>query len=153
LTYRKKVISSSSPEVWTFWDFVAVPGVTSPVEEWRLSLPEEAEKSFNGILKANRACKNHLHWLGIRRHFFLEGKSKEQRVWELCFQDSDGVQYRILGVFWPKHQRMQATLLIGCTHKEGVYDPPSCLQTAIDRRKLLANGGAHIRERKVRTDF
>jgi hypothetical protein len=123
------------------------------VEEWRISLPEEAEKAFNGLLKINRTTQNHLHWVGIGRHFFLEGKSKEERIWELCSQDSDGVQYRILGVFWPKHRRRQATLLIGCTHKEKIYNPPGCLETAIDRRKLLANGGADIRERKVRTNF
>lgn len=123
------------------------------MEEWRIELSEEAEKAFNGLLKANRTNQNHLHWVGVGRHFFLEGKSKEERVWELGFQDSDGVQHRILGVFWPKHKRKQATLLIGCTHKGKIYDPPGCLETAIQRRKLLANGGAGIRERKVRTDY
>jgi hypothetical protein len=151
LTDNKKVIQSPPPGPWTFWDFVF--SGTNPIEEWRKGLSEEAEKLFNGLLKTNQKIDNALHWLGRGRHFFLEGRSKEERVWELGFQDSDRVQYRILGVFWPKHTRKQATLLIGCTHKQRVYDPSDCLGTAIKRKKMLSEGIAKRDERKIRTDY
>lgn len=153
LTHPKKVIPFPCADFWTFWDF-ALPGSDiSPVEKWRRSLGEEAEKSFSSLLKLNRTSPTSLQWVGRGKHFFLEGKSKEARIWELCFRDADNVQYRILGIFWPKHKEKQATLLIGCTHKDKIYDPPNCLQTAIDRKKLLVNGLAIIHERKIRTDF
>ncbi len=153
LTYSKKVIKFPSPEFWTFWDFIAPGSDASPIEDWRKGLGEEAEKAFNVILKTNRTSPTPLQWVGRGRHFFLEGKSKGARVWELCFNDSDNVQHRILGIFWPRHQEKQATLLIGCTHKQQIYDPPDCLGTAIRRRQLLEDGKAKIRERKIRTDF
>jgi len=149
LTHNKKVIQLPPPATWTFWDFVSPSGGT-PIEDWRNGLSEEAERAFNNLLKFNRTAPDPLHWIGRGRHFFLEGKSKEERVWELVFQDSDKVQYRILGVFWPKHIPKQATLLICCTHKEKVYDPPNCLQTAIDRKKMLREGVAKRHERKIR---
>jgi len=149
LTHHKKVIQLPPPNTWAYWDWVSLNGA-NPIEDWRKGLSEEAEKLFNNILKFNRKAPTQLQWIGRGRHFFLEGKGKEARIWELVFQDSDKVQYRILGVFWPKHAQKQVTFLLGCTHKDGVYDPPDWLETAIDRKKKLENGGAKRHVRQVR---
>src|SRR5208282_4763741 len=125
MTHHKKVIELPSPKTWTFWDYMPPGGEASdtPIEAWRKTLPDEAEKMFNNILKFNRTAPDPRQWIGRGRHFFLEGKSRDERIWELVFHDSDDVQYRILGIFWPRHARKQATLLIGCRHKQNVPRP------------------------------
>lgn len=153
MTNHKKVIELKKvePKTWKFWDYQELGGV-SPIEVWESGLSEEAWKLFNGLLKLNRTAKTPLQWVGRGRHFFLEGQSRENRIWELGFQDSDKVQYRVLGIFWPRHTQKEATLLIGCTHKDSVYDPPECIKTANDRRGRLERQEAKLHERKIRTN-
>lgn len=37
-------------------------------------------------------------------------------------------------------------MLIGCTHKQQVYDPPSALSTAAERMKRVQDEQAEVRE-------
>lgn len=87
-------------------------------------------------------------WVGSRG--FLKGKYREMKIWELGFQ-ADKRQYRILGVFGKK--RKQATLLVGCNHKQRVYTPPDALDLAFERSKKLLRGEARQHERKIKENI
>ena len=85
----------------------------------------------------------------------LESTIKELQAdeaidWELEFI-SDKRQYRVLGVFGPG--RKEATLLVGCYHKQRVYQPPNALDEAVKRNKTLSEGRATRLERQIRTDY
>src|ERR1700733_15034150 len=41
------------------------------------------------------------------------------------------VQHRLFGFYWP--ERLNFTVLIPCTHKDDVYDPPNVFDTAAAR--------------------
>ena len=133
--------------LWTFFDFAYLNG-TNPIDDWyQRDLSEDAQFLFDKALKDCQKIELPKNWTAFKR--FLEGKPKEDRIWELQFY-SDGRQYRILGVFGP--QRKQATLLIGCYHKAKVYTPSDAIETASRRAKLLANGEATRHERKIPLD-
>ena len=133
--------------VWRFWDFVYTNN-SNPIEDWyRDDLSDEARFVFDNLLKNICQVENHLEWGCFRG--FMKGKLKEQRVWELGFR-SDGRQYRVLGIFGP--QRRNATLLVGCYHKQKVYTPPDALNQAYTRCNALSEGRATYHERKIRID-
>ena len=133
--------------VWRFWDFVYTNN-SNPIEDWyRDDLSDEARFVFDSLLKNICQIENHLEWGCFRG--FMEGKLREQRVWELGFR-SDGRQYRLLGIFGP--ERRNATLLVGCYHKQKVYTPHDALNQAYTRSKALSEGRATYHERKIRID-
>ena len=140
-----------SPEagnLWSFWDFEYLTRA-KPIEEWRQKdLSDEARIVFDELLKTNQKVERFQDWVGFRK--YMEGKLKQERVWELGFK-ADGRQYRILGKFG--NQRKQAILLIGCYHKMNIYHPVGCLETAYKRSRSLTRGEATIRERKIGTDI
>lgn len=71
----------------------------------------------------------------------LKGKHLKG-LYELRWK-SGGVQHRLIGYTSAGHEFL---LLIGCTHKGKVYDPPSALQTATERKKLVQTGAATTSE-------
>ncbi len=145
LTHNKKVIVLE-PKEWRFWDFTQA--VNNAIEDWyNDELSENAQNLFNSILKINRKVENPTQWGDLK---FLKGKAGRERIWELRFY-CDKRAYRVLGYFGP--ERKQATLLIGCYHKQGVYEPADALDTAIKRKKMLEEGRASFSERQVRTDI
>jgi hypothetical protein len=147
LTHNKKMIHlPPEPAEWRFWDFTQ--NDNDPIEEWYQDLSEDAQGVFRGLLKNNRKVKDPTQWIGFKGH--LKGALKGSGIWELEFL-SCNVQYRLLGVFGPG--RREATLLIGCYHKQRVYTPANALETARRRKKLLEQGVATHRERKIPTDF
>ena len=144
LTHHKNVIPSPVSGTWRFFDFVS-PNGTNPIEEWyQDELSEEAQITFNKILKDCKKTENHLDWGAFKR--FLKGK-KKHHIWELRFF-CDRRQYRVWGIF---NAGKQATLLVGCYHKEKVYTPADALDLAYKRAELLANGKAGRHERKIKT--
>ena len=148
MTYNKKVIYFPvKVEEWSFWDFV-FSSDSNPVEEWRAALSDEGKLYFNSVLKNIRNIENPIHWTPLKR--FLKGKYAKYRIWELEFK-ADGRQYRVLGNFGK--ERKQAVLLAGCYHKTRVYTPPDALDSAFNRARLLTEGRAKFRERKIRTDI
>src|ERR1700729_12628 len=48
------------------------------------------------------------------------------------------VQHRLFGFFGP--ERGQFTILLSCTHKQNVYDPPDAKKTAVKRKKDIEDG-------------
>lgn len=46
---------------------------------------------------------------------------------------SEKKQYRVIGCWWKNPNGY--LLLIGCTHKQNIYDPPEAIKTADKRRR------------------
>lgn len=134
------------PAKWTFLDYV--DGASDPIEDWYQNLSDEAQELFHSVLKNISKTEIPTQWVVWKG--FLEGKLKEEKIFELYFR-ADRRQYRILGKFGDK--RKQVILLIGCYHKEGNYTPTDALETAYKRAKSLKQGGGGLRERKIRTDL
>lgn len=124
------------------------PAGNNRIEEWVQGLSGEAQLFFNSILSNIRNTDKPQEWTAFKR--FLSGKYRKDRIWELQFI-TDKRQYRVLGVFGPA--RKEATLLVGCYHKQRVYQPPNALDEAVKRQKALSEGRATRRERQVRTDY
>jgi hypothetical protein len=147
LTHHKKVILSTPKAAeWMFCDFSPAPG-KNPIQDWVDGLSEYAEEMFWSVLKSNRKVPIPLHWTQLR---YLEGEAKEHRLWELRFT-ADKKKYRVIGIFSPD-TRKRAILLIGCSHKQNVYDPPAAIETAITRKKMLENQEATAIERPIQTN-
>jgi phage-related protein len=150
LTHNKKVINLPlGGQFWRFWDYVSPPpGARNLIQDWVDSLSDEARLTFNALLKNIRKVENPLEWTPFRG--FLRGKGKEKRIWELGFR-ADKRQYRVFGSFGPG--RKEATLLMGCYHKQKVYTPRDAINEAGKRSKALAERRATRHERQVRDDF
>jgi phage-related protein len=145
LTYHKKVIQSfPEPKEWTFCDYSTAMG--NPIDDWVAGLSEYAQNLFWSMLKNNRNVQNPRHWTQLR---YLEGKAQRHRLWELRFK-ADGKAYRVMGFF--ANKRKTAVLLIGCFHKQNVYDPPAAIDTAITRKGHLEKGEATAIERPISID-
>jgi hypothetical protein len=145
LTHHKKVIELQSvPVEWLFCDFSTAAG--NAIQDWLDNVSEDAENLFWSMLKNNRKVENPIHWTQLR---YLKGEASKHRLWELRFK-ADGKAYRVVGFFGKK--RKTAILLVGCFHKQNVYHPPDCINTAIARKRLLEEGKATAIERKIPID-
>lgn len=132
--------------LWTYWDFVYENG-TNPIADWHRSLSDDSKILLQTILKTNKKTENPIDWIGFRK--FLKGKASDWKIWEIGFK-ADKREYRLIGVFGPN--RKQATFLVGCYHKQKVYEPNDCIDTSIKRNKLLNDGRGYRNERKIRLD-
>jgi len=142
LAYNKKLISLE-PKEWLYWDYTHG---RNQIQDWYEQLSEEAQSTFTSLLKVNQKIESPNNWTGLK---YLSGSAKEHRIWELRFT-ADKREYRVLGYFGP--DRKQATLLIGCYHKQRVYQPPGCIDTAIANKRRLEEGTATHNERKIPID-
>src|SRR5713226_93598 len=126
LTHNKKVISleAAEPRDWKFWDFRQ--NGEDVIDTWLATLSDRAQEMFNALLKNNRKVANPIDWLGLKP--LKGGDPQKERIWELRFS-ADNFQYRVLGYFGPG--KREATLLLGCYHKQRVYKPPNALTTAV----------------------
>ena len=142
---HKKVIPF--PRVgWRFWDYLEAGN--NPIEDWYQGLSEaDGRPVFDAIIKANKKADHPSQWLDSK---MLKGEAQEHGIWEWRFY-ADGRQQRLLGIFGS--DRKQAIFLIGCTHKQNVYNPPKCIETAIKRAKDVRAERARINERTVREDI
>jgi hypothetical protein len=125
---------------WRFFDYA------DDIESWYQKLSEEGKDLFAAILKSNAKTSNQQQWLACK---MLQGACKREGIWEWTFK-AGKVQQRLLGIFGD--ERKTAIFLIGCTHKDRVYCPKDCLETAIKRAKSLKKGGP-LRERPIPTDL
>jgi phage-related protein len=120
---------------------------TDVVEEWyRKELSEEAQFTFDTLLKNHQKIESVQNWTGFK---YLKGKPKEERIWQLDFI-ADKRQYRVLGIFGDVRKR--AILILGCYHKGDNYTPKNSLETARRRAKALREGKAGTIERKIKSD-
>lgn len=130
---------------WRFFDYLEGSG--NPIEEWFQGLSEDGQNTFRDLLKTNSKADRPDQWMGSEP---MEGELKAHGIWEWRFF-ADGKQQRVLGIFG--NNRKEAIFLIGCSHKQKVYDPRDCLKTAIRRAKAVRAGGAHFHERKITTNL
>ena len=138
------ILFPSSP-FWSFFDYVA--NGHNLIEEWYLNdLSEEAQFTFDALLKNQRKVESVLNWAGFK---YLKGKPKEERIWQLDFI-ADRRQYRLLGVFGVG--RKNAVLILGCYHKGDNYTPRDALEMARKRAKAIREGKAELHERKIKSD-
>jgi hypothetical protein len=67
-------------------------------------------------------------------------KPLQSGLTELRFR-SCGVQLRLIGFMWPHKAEddllSNYTILLGCSHKQQIYDPPNALATAEQRMANL----------------
>lgn len=150
LTHNKKVIpfresKQAKPPPWKFEDF-GYSKDSNPIQEWLDEQSEEAEETFNSVLKDMSTTESHTNWGAWRR--LLKGEASKHRIWEIGFK-AEGRQYRVMGVF---AGRKMVILLTGCYHKGNVYTPHNAIQTAIDRAKALKEGTATTHARQIRMD-
>lgn len=144
MTYHKIVISSPVPSLWRFCDFVADNG-TNPIENWcNKEITEEARNMFNDILKDNSKTDDPINWLSSKK---LKGKYKS--LWEFRFVCNKR-QHRVIGEFGPGIK--QATLLVGCYHKDNIYTPANALDMAYKRSRNLHRKEGTRNVRKIRMD-
>jgi phage-related protein len=145
LRNHKKVIFFPSPTLWSFFDYVS--DGRNLIEEWyQKELSEEAQITFDTLLKNQQKIESVLNWTGFK---YLKGKPKEERIWQLDFI-ADKRQYRLLGVFGM--ERKSAVLILGCYHKGDNYTPRDALEMARKRAKTLREGKAGTNERKIKSD-
>lgn len=130
------------PPAWQFFDYVESG---QDINEWYDGLSEEGQDNFDTLLKENAKIPVPTNWQGCK---MLQGKYKEHKLWEWCFF-ADGRQQRLIGIFGDT-QRV-AIFLIGCYHKQKVYKPPKCLETAITRAKKVRRGEALLNAHPIPT--
>ncbi|HME57981.1 MAG TPA: hypothetical protein VKF63_06570 [Terracidiphilus sp.] len=136
---HKKVIPFPSSG-WRFFDYA------DEIEDWYQGLSEEGRDTFDTLLKTNSKATIPLQWSGCK---MLKGKCKKEGIWEWRFF-ADDCQQRLLGIF---EGHRTAIFLIGCSHKQTVYKPPDCLDTAIKRAREVRDGQAKLSKREVRSDL
>jgi hypothetical protein len=126
---------------WLFFDY------GDDIESWYLGLSEEGRDVLDAMLKANSKADTPQQWTGCK---MLQGEPKEPGIWEWRFF-ADDRQQRLLGIFGER--RKTAIFLIGCSHKQGVYQPAECMDTAIRRAKEVRNGRTGLGRREVRSNI
>ena len=116
---------------WKFREYVA-PSGRKLVSEWYGKLSLQIQSDFDRMLGI-LANKKEWKYPEFKR---LQGR-QYRGLGEIRWQ-SGGVQHRVIGC--NGSGAGEYTLLIGCTHKGRVYDPPSALGTAIQRMRALKDG-------------
>jgi hypothetical protein len=131
----------SFPSGWRFLDYA------DEIENWYRGLSEEGQDTFQSLLKINSKTDIPKAWQGCK---VLQGKCKKYGLWEWRFL-ADDRQQRLMGIFG--EERKTAVFLIGCSHKQNIYQPQNCLDTAMKRAREVSDGRAILNIREIRSDF
>lgn len=126
---------------WRFFDY------GKEIQIWYDGLTEDEQETLIDLLKLNGKADTPAGWIGWK---MLTGEGKEGKIWEWRFHPS-GVQQRLLGVFGIG--RREAVFLVGCNHKQRVYQPRDCIKTAVKRAKEVRLNKAKLNERQVPEDI
>lgn len=97
------------------------------IASWLSSYP--GARAFFRVRVKNLRLTPKVNW--NKQQFRNLGNGLSEIKW--VFSDK---QFRAVGFY---HQGC-FVMLLGCTHKQGVYDPPNCLQTAKKRKSEVENG-------------
>lgn len=115
---------------WVFMDYVSPTG-TNQIKKWaNKNLTFQSRFDLEALLKM---LAKQRQW-GYPDFKVLSGK--HSGFGEVRFKSKQGTPLRVIGM--KGEAADQYILLIGCSHKE-TYDPPNALDTAIQRKKELAN--------------
>jgi hypothetical protein len=144
IPFNRSVNPARKSDRWRFFDYV---GTGHGIAEWYQALSEDGQDIFESLLKANGNADLPTNWVGCK---MLQADCKAEKIWEWRFI-ADGRQQRVLGIFG--QGRKEAVFLVGCTHKDNVYDPRDSLKTAIKRAKDVRQRKARLDEREIRSDI
>lgn len=125
---------------WKFIDYCS-PAGNNLIEKWYSKLPIQAQTDFDVTLKLLSITTD---WRDLQEFKRLTGKHSQ--LGEIRFT-SNKVRYRPAGYFGPGASTF--TILIGCTKKQNIYDPPHAFDLALKRKGLLEQGKASTHERKI----
>lgn len=122
-------------EVWCFKQFVSPEG-TRPVEKWYGKKKNLAAK--HTLFQLLRIMSRMREWKYPEFRRFT-GDRTLVKLGEIRFTVNK-TEHRAIGMDGPEQGCY--TLLIGCTHKDDVYSPPSAKQTGARRRDMINSGEA-----------
>ena len=129
--------------IWTFFDYVSDQG-KNYIEVWvAKDLSVSEQEKFSDLLAMLRKMAQ---W---KKEPFYKALNvgKTRGLGELRF-DGDRRKLRVLGTDKASGIN-QYVLLVGCSHKQKIYDPPNAFETAIKRKTMLETGTGAIYERKA----
>jgi hypothetical protein len=120
---------------WRFEQFTSAAG-RKVISDWRRNVLSPARRAiFDTFL--DRIAKMESWPTGICNP--LKGYSKR---WELRWT-AERVEHRIFGYYGGSQVFV---MLIGCTHKGKIYDPPGAFQIMVDRSRKLQTGEGTLTE-------
>src|SRR5690348_2257898 len=117
-----------SSRVWTFQQFRSGSGRDS-ITDWRKGLSPARRAALDVFL--DRIAK-----MSSWPHGICDPLKGYKDCWELRWT-AGKVEHRIFGFY---SGRLLLSMLIGCTHKGRIYDPPGVFDTMVDRRRKLTTG-------------
>ncbi len=127
---------------WKLVQYVS-PNGRKLIDDWRSSLTTTRTADLDTFLR-NMAKKSRWAYPDLAA---LRGKNLKG-LYELRWRSENGVPHRIGGYFAADHEFV---MLIGWTHNKKKYDPPSALETLLQRRKNLLKGDATLDEFTILT--
>jgi len=101
------------------------PAGNNLIAEWYCRISVEARAMFDDLLDV---LSKKAIWS------YPDFKRLDDGLGEIRWK-CDKKQYRVIGCSWKEPQGY--LLLIGCTHKQDIYDPPDAIGTADKRRRGL----------------
>lgn len=120
-------------DIWKFKSYIEESG-KDVIAHWLKGLPPSGRARI----------RNGIRYLAITEEWEIKKDYKKlianDHLFELLLTDKIGKkQYRIFGYFGP--QRKVFTMLIGVDHKDKIYNPSSCFETAAKRYKSAQTKG------------
>ena len=110
---------------WTFEQFRSANG-REAITDWRRGLSPARRAALDVFL--DRISKMSAWPTGI-----CDPITGHPGCWELRWT-SEKVEHRIFGYYGGI---LRFVMLVGCTHKDGVYNPPSAFETMDDRKRKI----------------
>src|SRR5579872_5956125 len=107
-----------------FLDYLS-PAGNNLIAEWYSGLSVDAKAMFDALLDV---LSKKAEWK------YPEFKRLEDGLGEIRWK-CDDKQHRVIGCWWKNPHGY--LLLVGCFHKQRVYNPPDALETANRRRRGL----------------
>ena len=120
-------------------NFVSATGVNHVAKWYRKKLSLQEQSNLDTLLDILAKQKT---WT-FPDYLALSG-AKYKGLAEIRLKGDQRIQMRLIGFQGPNAG--QFTFLIGCFHKGSIYDPPSCFDTAVSRKRDLDNGNGSICE-------
>lgn len=124
---------------WVFMDYVS-PAGTNQIKKWSKKALTIQERSDFETLLVNLAKSK--QW-GLPDFKRMSG-GHMAGLGEIRWKSPQGTPLRVIGMAGTVSG--QYVLLIGFSHKGQVYNPPDALDTAVKRKRELANGSGGICE-------
>jgi hypothetical protein len=129
---------------WTLLEYVS-PAGRGTITDWRDGLVSASRKADLDSFLRNMVKKSNWCSPDITG---LHGKHLKS-LWELRWRSDNGVPHRIGGYF-PDEIGI-FVMLIGWTHNKKKYDPPSAMETILNRKNFVKTGAATLREYQILT--